>query len=130
VRPCDVRENYSARPDASRNRLYIKLAGQLDVPTATAAANLCVQAAKALRPGFDIVNDVSEMKPSSDAASAIISRAQGEIAKLGPRHVVRVVGAAKVAAMQMSRTAREANVGHTAYTVATAAEAEALLEKK
>lgn len=120
---------HTVRADQQKNRLYITIAGMLDLKQAADAAGQCIAAAKTLRPGFDIVNDISQMKPGGDEVTAVIAKAQGEIGKLGPKRVIRVVGKAAVAAMQMNRTAKEAHVAYNANIVATVGDAEALLAK-
>jgi hypothetical protein len=117
------------RTDTRHKRIYLTFSGTNDVKVVTEGASRLLAAARALGPGFDLVNDISNLKTSDDAAAAIIARTQGELMKLHPRRIVRVVGAAGVAAMQLRRTAREGGATYTVATVASVAEADALLAK-
>jgi hypothetical protein len=117
------------RTDAQKKRIYLTIAGVNDVKTANDGAAKMLAAARSLGAGFDLVNDISTMKIVSEEVGAVIMKAQAELGKLGPRRVVRVVGSAAMAAMQMSRTGREAGATYGVQTVATVAEAEAALAK-
>ena len=117
------------RADAEKKRIYIRVCGANDVKVASEGAAKMLAAARSMGPGFDVVNDITTMKIVSDEVGAIISNAQAELDKLGPRRVVRVVGGAVMAAMQISRTARDAQVAYGVQTVATLADAEALLAR-
>lgn len=118
------------RSDAKRKRLLLTISGANDAKDTSEGAAKVLAAARALGPGFDLVNDISTMKVAGDDVAAIISRTQAELTKLAPRRVVRVVGKAAMASLMMSRTAREAHVTYGVQTVATLAEAEALLDQK
>lgn len=117
------------RADAQRKRIDLTISGVNDVKAASEGAARLIAAAKAMGPGFDLVNDISEMKLGSEEVGAVITRAQAELTKLAPRRIVRVVGKSAMASMLMSRTAREAAVSYKVQQVATVAEADALLDK-
>lgn len=117
------------RIDAPRKRIYLTFSGSNDARIVSEGASRLLAAARALGPGFDLVNDISMLKTSDDATTAIIARTQGELMKIGPRRVVRVVGKSGVAALQLRRTAREGGATYGVATVATVAEADALLAK-
>lgn len=117
---------YEITVDGERNRLYLTLAGLLDEGTAEAHVEDLLAAADGLEPGFDMVNDISEFTPMTDAATATIERGKHGLAERGVSAVVRVTGESVVGKMQFSR------VGEEAYHVATAetvAEAEDLLDR-
>jgi hypothetical protein len=119
---------YNHRADLARNRLYVGISGFLEVREATESTSACLAAARRLRQGFDIITDIADAKPVNDDVAQLLGAAQLEIAKLKPRRVVRVVGKARIAALQMERTSRVA--GYGTDVAATVEDAEKLLEKK
>jgi hypothetical protein len=114
------------KADRIKNRLYVKLDGFFSEDDVKSAGNQIIQGAASLRPGFDVINDVSGFKPVKPEASDHIIHIQEEVKKMSLGRVVRVVGDNVLAKMQLSRTSREA--GYNAYTVATYEEAEHLLD--
>lgn len=115
----------NVRTDLGRNVLYITLEGFFTLDQVRAACAEILRAARRLRPGFALVNDIRTFKPASQEAVSLMTDTQKAISALKPRRVVRVVGASATASMQLSRTGRTA--GYDANTVGTLEEAEALL---
>jgi hypothetical protein len=111
----------------TRNRIYIGLEGYFRDEEAAEVADRMIRELKKLRPGFDLVNDISQFKPASSAAAAHILRVQGVMKELGVRRIVRVVAGNALGNMQIRRAANEA--GLEAQIAATREEAERLLDK-
>ncbi len=109
-----------------KNRMYISLSGFMKVEEVSMAADAVIAAGRKMKPGFDVINDISTFKPGSPEAGAEIKRAQLFLKEQGVRHVIRVTGDSTIAAMQMQRLGKEA--GYRADTAGTVAEAETLLE--
>jgi hypothetical protein len=82
-----------------------------------------------LRPGFAIINDISELKPASPAATEHLRRAQEASVSKGCGRVIRVVGTQAITQMQWSRTLKAAHHGG-AETATTFEEALEMLDKK
>lgn len=117
------------RTDAVRKRIYLTFRGSIDVQAVFDGASRMLAAACALGPGFDLVHDISLQRSSDDLATAVIARTQGQLLKLGPRRIVRVVGQRGAAALQLRRPTRDGNATQGVAVVATLAEADALLAR-
>jgi len=116
------------RTDAPRKRIYLTFHGASDIQAVSEGASRMLAAACALGPGFDLIHDISLQKTSDDLTTAVIARTHGQLLKLGPRRIVRVVGVRGAAALQLRRPARDGNALGVAV-VATLAEADALLAR-
>ncbi|MEF8773760.1 MAG: hypothetical protein V5A23_08065 [Halobacteriales archaeon] len=107
---------FRVEADPEKNRLYMRLSGMLDEEEALAVTERMEAEAKKLRPGFDVVNDVSEAKPVSQEATDAIERGQRLLAEAGASAVARVVGDSVIMEMQFERHGE----GDDAYQVTTA----------
>ncbi|MGA2368708.1 MAG: hypothetical protein ABSF74_09110 [Dehalococcoidia bacterium] len=85
------------------------------------AADKTIVEVKKLKPGFDIINDISECKPATIKGIEEIKRAQLVIKEGGVRRVIRIVGHS-VTEGQFARKSQEA--GYEADTAPSIAEAE------
>jgi len=119
---------FTLKSDRVKNRLYLKLDGLFSEDDVKSAGGQIIREARLLRPGFDIINDISGFKPVKPEASAHIAHIQEEVMKLSVGRIVRVVGNNALGKMQLSRTSREA--GYNALNAATLQEAEKLLDMK
>jgi hypothetical protein len=117
---------FKLNADRIKNRLYLKLDGVFSEDDVKSAGEQIIQAARSLRPGFDIINDISGFKPVKPEVSVHIAHIQEEMMKLPVGRIVRVVGGNALGKMQFSRTSRE--VGYNALAAATLQEAEQLLD--
>lgn len=91
------------RFDREKNRLYIKLSGFFrgkDAPEAIAGLK---SALEEVRPGFDVVTDLSEFMPGSPAATEALSKGGALVAERGRRNGVRVTGGLMTGLMQFQR---------------------------
>jgi len=108
-----------------KNRLHCTLRGFLDV-TQGEAILLDIQLAQArLRPGFDVIADVSRLGGVAPAAFPLLRRAATAFIEGGMRRLVRVVGAAPGAAATVARLTEGL---YEARVVASMAEATRLLD--
>jgi hypothetical protein len=115
------------RADPAKNRLYLKLAGMMSEADAKAVADTILREIVKLKPGWAVVNDISELKPADEKATAHLKRAQEASAKAGCARVVRVVGKQAITNLQWNRTLSEAQ-GMRADTAGTVADADRLLD--
>jgi multidrug efflux pump subunit AcrB len=114
---------YLANADSNKNRLYIKLSGNMNQDEVKKAADSVIAEAKKLKKGFSVINDISEFKPTSQDATTELQRAQEYLKMAGVTKIIRVVNDAKIANMQLNRTG-----GYKADTVCSLEEAEKLLD--
>ena len=118
---------YEIRADGPRNRLHMRLTGFMTDADAVQVAEATIAEMQKLRPGFAIINDIRGLKPTTQAASDQLRRAQEAAVKHGFSRAIRVVGDQVVTHMQWSRTLKAAH-GRDAETAATMEEAERMLE--
>jgi len=102
-----------------RNCLIITLKGFMKNQEAEEAAREVMNQARQLEPGFTVVNDISEFKPTTPESAENIRKAQAFVARRGVSRVIRVVGRALVTEMQFRRTQREAAADYEVVEVAT-----------
>jgi hypothetical protein len=117
---------FTIRVDHDKNRMYLTLTGLMEDEETRAAADASIDAFKTLKPGFFVINDISNFRPLTKEGVAHVQRA-GEVArKLGMRATVRVVGISPTAHAQFQRAAKQG--GYTAYMAQSVEEAEKLLD--
>ncbi len=119
---------YDIRADLVKNRLYLRLAGFLSDTQAREIANKIIEEAGKLKPGFDVINDIRELKPTTPSVAEELKRAQGVSKDKGHRRVIRVVGQQAVTQLQWNRTLQEAT-GARAEVAPSVEEAERMLEQ-
>ncbi|OGO18837.1 MAG: hypothetical protein A2Z15_07185 [Chloroflexi bacterium RBG_16_50_11] len=117
---------FTVRADIQKNRLYVKLVGFFDYNEMKASTDKVIEEVKKLKPGFDVINDVSDFKPAGQDTLKEIERAQTHLKKSGIRHGIRVEGKAKLTGAQFTRVGKTAN--YVADAVETMEEAEKLLD--
>ena len=117
---------FTIEADIEKNRLYVKLVGFFDYDEMKDSTDKTIVEAKKLKPGFDVINDVSEFKPAAQDLLKEIERAQSFLKKAGVRHGVRVEGKAKLTNIQFNRIGKTVN--YIADVVETMEEAEKLLD--
>jgi len=117
---------HEARTDQSKNQLYITLGGFSSVDQVGQTVQEVKQAVQNLKPGFDVITDVSTYRPARPEVATAIQQMQLFLRQAGMRRVVRVLSSSAIASMQFSRLGKEA--GYEAEHAASVAEAEKLLE--
>jgi predicted methyltransferase len=118
---------YEVRANTPKNRLYLKLVGTMSDEDAKKVADTILAEIRKLKPGFAVVNDISALKPASQAATDQLRRAQDASVKQGVGRVVRVVGEQTITNMQWNRTLKDTQ-GIRADTATTVAEADKMLD--
>ncbi|MBN1206775.1 MAG: hypothetical protein JXB05_17970 [Myxococcaceae bacterium] len=112
--------------DVGKNRIFIRIEGQIDESQARSIGDAIIKQMDRLRPGFDVVSDLSRAEPLGPEGLAQFRRiveAQRE-RKFG--RAVRIVGRAAQTALQFARTSKE--VEHEPYLAFSREEAERLLD--
>ena len=115
---------HRAEIDQEHNRLILRWVDSLNTSEVDRLQAEITSLLPQLRPGFDCISDIANMRPSSQHIAERIEKLQEFLHGAGMRRVVRIIGkggGAHIASAQMDRTAAEA--GYTAIYVDTEAEA-------
>jgi hypothetical protein len=115
---------HRAEIDQEHNRLILRWVDSLTIPEIDQLQTEIKSLLPQLRPGFDCISDIANMRPTSLHVAEHIERLQAFLHQAGMRRVVRIVGKSgggHVASVQMDRTAAAA--GYTTIHVDTEAEA-------
>lgn len=111
---------YNIQIDTNNNRIYLQLKGYLQDDELLEASNKVKNGCDELRPGFDIINDISEFRPATQKGKELIKDAQVYVLNKGVNRVVRVVGNV-IGQIQFERSSKE--VGYKAVSVKSVDEA-------
>jgi hypothetical protein len=114
--------------DIKKNRLYCTLGGFFGTKEMKECSDKTIEECKKLKPGFDVISDISDFKAVGQNALDEVKRAQAFFKQHGVRRAIRVEGKAKLTSIQFTRVGKE--VEFTPQTVATLAEAEKILDSQ
>ena len=117
---------FDVRADVAKNRLYVKLVGFFDFKEMKEATDATIKGISQLKPGYDVINDISEFKPVGQDTFKEVERGQVYFKKSGIRYGIRVEGKAKLTNYQFNRIGKA--VEYEAFSAETLEEAEKLLE--
>ena len=116
--------------DLAKNRLYVILYGFSSMDQVNDTIREMKEAVQQLKPGFDVVTDISNYKPALPEIAQAIQSMQVFLKQSGMRRAIRIVSAStqgpRIASSQFARTSRA--VGYEAEIVSSVAEADRLLE--
>jgi hypothetical protein len=118
---------HTIRVDPEKNRLYITLEGFSTIEQVKAAERELREAANNLKPGFDLVNDISNYKPGTSEIVVLFRQIQEMLKNAGMGRVIRVVKKYTITDLQFVRTAKD--TGYNAVNVSSVEEADAILDK-
>jgi Tfp pilus assembly PilM family ATPase len=121
---------HRAEIDQEHNRLILRWVDSLNLTEIDQLQDEVASLLPKLRPGFDCISDIANMRPTSQHVADHIEKLQAFLHQAGMRRVVRIVGkggAAHIASVQMDRTAAAA--GYQTIHVDTEAEALAALSQ-
>jgi hypothetical protein len=116
---------YSIRADVLKNRLYVKFNGFFEFKEMKECTDKTIIESKKLKPGFDVITDISQFKAVGQETLAEVKRAQAYLKQSGVRHAIRIAGNSAVANSQFSRVGK--TTAYAPETVATLADAEKYL---
>jgi len=120
---------YDIKVDTNKNRCIIIASGFFQDSEAKELADKYTEAIKKLKPGFDQIALLNDLKPSTPGAVDELQRIQISAIQHGINRLVRVFGeSAPLTQMQVERQAKE--TGIKAMTARTLEEAEKLLDAK
>jgi hypothetical protein len=111
--------------DPAKNRLCIVLSGHLDDAEREEAARTIREEAGKLTPGSDLINDISELRPTSAEGLKQLAEVQSFLRDHGLRRVIRIAGIA-LTEIQLERTGRE--VGYISLSAESVEAAERILD--
>ena len=104
---------YQIKADIDQNRLYITLEGRIDSKESKQAASQVMANMKKLKPGFDVITDISEFEPATQKEVDVLMQVQKALIDSGVNRIVRVVGnkiKATVGKIQFDRASKLTNV--------------------
>jgi len=105
------------------------LKGYMDEVEIKAAVDQVIETARSFKPGFTIINDMSELKAVSQTSAEYIKKGLKFVSDQGVRRVIRVEGS-PIAQMQFKRVQRESETPYEVVWVATPQEAKRLAESE
>lgn len=117
---------YTIRADAQKNRLYVTLVGFFNHDLMKECTDKTIEEVKKLKPGFDVITDISQFKPVGQDAVDEVARGQAFFKQAGIRHGIRIEGQATLTSGQFGRAAK--TVDYNPNVVPDIAAAEKLLE--
>ncbi|MCP3144140.1 STAS domain-containing protein [Pyxidicoccus xibeiensis] len=109
-----------------KNRLLVRMWGEIDDAEARQVGDAAVRAIDRLRPGFDMVSDMSGVVRVPPETPGQLRRIVEAARAKGYGRTVRVVGRSAAAALQFERISRA--LGHEAHLAFSMEEAERLLD--
>jgi MFS superfamily sulfate permease-like transporter len=117
---------FTVKADVQKNRLYVTFQGFFNFIEMKECTDKTIEECKKLKPGYDVITDISQFKIVGQDATGEVARAQAHFKKSGVRHAIRVVGNSALANSQFTRIGK--TVDYVPQTVATPAEAEKILD--
>ena len=123
--------NYDIEVNTAKNRMTLRLEGQLDTTEIEAVIDEITESAQELEDGWGMINDISAFKPATTDAEDTLTDGAKTAGRLGMDTVVRVTGESITAEFQWERIGEEASSeqGYDVFVAETVEDAEAVLEE-
>ncbi|WP_224365308.1 hypothetical protein [Hyalangium versicolor] len=112
--------------NVGKNRLFIRIEGRLDDAQARSIADAIIKEMDRLRPGFDVVSDLTQAEPLGPEGSAQLKRVLEAQRERKYGRAVRIVGRSTQTALQFARDSKE--MQHEPHLAFSLEEAERLLD--
>jgi len=112
--------------DVGKNRLFVRIHGRIDDSEAKSIADAIIQQMDRLRPGFDVVKDLTQAEPLGPEGVVQLKRIMEAHIARKSRRSVRIVGRSTQVALQFARTGKE--LQHEPYLCFSREEAERWLD--
>jgi hypothetical protein len=112
--------------DVGKNRLFIRIEGRLDDAQAKSAGDAIIREMDRMRPGFDMVSDLSNAEPLGPEGLNQFRRVLEAARERKFRRGVRIVGRSAQIALQFTRSSKE--MRYEPYLAFSREEAERLLD--
>lgn len=100
---------YQSRTDIEKNRLYVTLKGRIASEESRQAANQVMTDLKRLKPGFDVITDISEFEPATQKEVDMLIEVHRVLIEKGVQRIARVIGSelkATVGKIQFERASK------------------------
>ena len=100
---------YQTRTDIEKNRLYVTLKGRIAAEESKKAASRVIDNLKQLKPGFDVVTDISEFEPVTQKEAEMLTQVHSALIESGVNRIARVIGSelkATVGKIQFERMSK------------------------
>lgn len=121
---------FHVQADEENNRLYLCYCGFFSPEQARSAADQTIAEARKLKPGFDIINDISRASPFVEKSAQEVERAQAFMKQQGVGRIVRIVNPERLASkVQFDLQGREAGYEKQSEVAHSLEEAERLLDQ-
>jgi anti-anti-sigma regulatory factor len=112
--------------DVGKNRLYVRVQGRIDDAEVKSIADSIIKQMERLRPGFDVVTDLTQAEPLGPEGVVQLKRlVEAHLSRKSGR-TVRIVGRSAQVALQFARTSKE--LQHEPYLCFSREEAERWLD--
>ena len=112
--------------DVGKNRIFLCVRGRVDDTEAKSIADSIIKEMDRLRPGFDIVTDLSRAEPLGPEGVSQFKRLLEAHRERKAGRTVRIVGRSAQVALQFARTSKE--LQHEPYLCFSREEAERWLD--
>jgi hypothetical protein len=120
---------YEVIPNQAKNRIYMRLEGFLSDQEVHAFVEQQIAAIKMMKPGFDVINDISNFKPASPEGAKEIERMLKFSDEKGTRYVMLIIGPNYIARMQFDRLHRTTDSKYITEEVKSREDAERRLDE-
>lgn len=116
------------RNDIKNNRLYITLSGVISIEEAEEIKEKIIKETDSLKPGFDVINNISKLIQGDDRAGIILQNIVKYFSQKGVNRIIRVVGTSKTGLMQFAKFTQQME-GVNIHYFPTIEDANEFLEK-
>jgi len=89
--------------DAMKNRLYLSLIGVISIQEAAKVKDEIINDVANLKPGFDVINDLSKYIHGDDSAAMYLQEVTRYFIAKEVKRIVRIVGQSKTGLMQFAK---------------------------
>lgn len=93
--------------DVGKNRIFVRVQGRVDDAEVKSIADSVIQQMERLRPGFDVITDLTQAEPLGPEGLVQLKRVMEAHLARKSRRTVRIVGRSAQVALQFSRTGKE-----------------------
>lgn len=121
---------YTITADKILNRLNMKLSGTFSIEDTLPIINRINAEIVKLQEGFDIINDVRELKFVDTKTAKEIKKGTTILQDKGAKRLIRVIGSSKLALMTLAKFSNFSNSKMKIYYAPTLEDAYKILEEK
>ncbi len=121
---------YTITADKILNRLNMKLSGTFSIEDTLPIINRINAEIVKLQEGFDVINDVRELKFVDTKTAKEIKKGTTILQDKGAKRLIRVIGSSKLALMTLAKFSNFSNSKMKIYYAPTLEDAYKILEEK